>query len=136
MKNAVPPTTAAASSPTSTTAETTIAMTVFFVFASIANWALPVPRASAHQSARFVGGQLIIIALAQRDRRFEFGLRGGAVSGLEGDAGELEMRAAVHPFAAFEGQRSPQVRFGAGRSHEHTPELQSHPFISNAVLCM
>src|SRR5689334_7999234 len=115
MKKAVPPTIDAASSPMISTTETTTAMTVFLVLASISRGAPPHSPARGHsfdQSSRFVGIYLVIIAFAQRDRRLEFGPGGRLVSRFQLDASELEMSPALDPFPAFECNRPCQIRFG------------------------
>ena len=71
-----------------------------------------------HQSARFVCVDLVIIAFAQRNRGLKFRLCGGAVTGLQQDASELQMRAAVDPFAAFQSQRAFEVGLRVCRASE------------------
>src|ERR1051326_1172723 len=108
MKNAVPPTTAAASIPTMTTTATTTEMSVFRALASI----------SLHQLAGFVGVQLIIIAFAESDGCPKLGLCRGAVSRFEQDPAEFQVRATVDPCAPLERKRASQVGLRIGGAPE------------------
>src|SRR5260221_1849245 len=130
---------AAARRPMISTMAITTEMTVFLVVASISRGAPPHTPAAPllHQSARFVGVQLVIIAFTECDGRLKFRFRGGGLSRLQHDPSELQMRAAVHPLPPFERKRALQVRLRvrgaahprAGRAAFVRPQrvLAEHP---------
>src|SRR5436189_4899385 len=68
--------------------------------------------ASWHQAFRFIRPRLVIIALAQRNGRPEFLACRGGVARLERELSELDVRAAMHPFAPFVGNRLLQLGGG------------------------
>src|SRR6266550_6202270 len=76
---------------------------------------------SFHQAASLVGGRRVIVALAERDRRLQFGSGSRPIPRLERQLSELEMRAPVDPLARFGAQRIPEVGFGLPRLAQRGP---------------
>src|SRR5216684_3793259 len=115
MKNTVPPIAATASRPTMITDAMRTEIHVFralWLIGPLDGGLRERVRVSFHQAPRLVGGERIIIALAERHGGLQFFPRRGAASCLERQLAELEMRPCMDPFPPHETDRGPEVGLG------------------------
>src|SRR6266705_4216792 len=140
MKNTVPPIAATASRPTMITDAIRTEIHVFrvpWLMAQLDGSLEARVRISWHRAPGLVGGERVIIALAERHGGLQFCPRRGPVSRLERQPAELEMRPCMDPFPPLETDRGPEVGFGfrgladagAGRPALVVPQgvLPEHP---------
>src|SRR5581483_6996577 len=64
---------------------------------------------SFQQALGFVGGRAVAVALTEPDRGLEVLAAAVAIAGLQAELAELEVGAAVNPFARFAGERGIEV---------------------------
>src|SRR5216683_2275219 len=115
MKNAVPPIAATASRPTMITDAMRTEIHVFralWLIGPLDGGLRKRVRGSFHQAPRLVGGERIIIALAERHRGLQFLPCRGPVSGFERQLAELEMCPRMDPFPPLETDRRPEIGLG------------------------